>query len=566
MGTERRLVWFKPTDLRIHDNPVLTHAHVHSNNCGNNTAPHTSNESYHQLKSFLNNQGKSADKDTTTCQCNINVMHVFVVDPIFTTSKLQHTGLPKMGILRLQHLIQSIDNLQCNLRKMGSELYIMYGNTVELLPSLCHRYHINSIYTSTPYITDESNQYNQLQKQCNEINVKLYSYWMNSMIEQNDCPFDYGDGPNIFTSFRTQIEKNMIVRDWRDNTLIVQNKRLLNNVNVDINDQSISIDIPSINKFNYSQVDIDKQLSLYNQHSNKLIQLGGGESSAINHLHSYIYQQQLPSTYKQTRNGMLATSLFSTQFSSYLSHGTLSARLIYDSIKQYESHYTANDSTYWIIFELLWRDYWRLVIAPKFTHNLFTKYGIQSVLDVKQSSDYIEPGWSTDMNKFAQWCTGHTGHQLVDACMRELNECGWMSNRGRQIVASFLTKDLCIDWRYGAEYFESQLIDYDTASNWGNWQYAAGVGTDPRAGRYFSLYKQAKQYDPQNDYINYWLHNDFVNGQYTVPKICALRFDGSSVHHNNNHKFYKSTTKQNTKYNNKQQSRNYASSAALHNQ
>jgi len=93
--------------------------------------------------------------------------------------------------------------------------------------------------------------------------------------------------------------------------------------------------------------------------------------------------------------------------------------------------------------------------------------------------------------------------------MRQLNQTGYMSNRGRQLVASCLIYDLGIDWRYGAAYFESQLLDYDVASNWGNWQYIAGVGADPRGGRHFNLDKQARTYDPEQRFIQTWGGNDF---------------------------------------------------------
>mgnify|MGYP003328912778 CR=1 FL=1 len=106
---------------------------------------------------------------------------------------------------------------------------------------------------------------------------------------------------------------------------------------------------------------------------------------------------------------------------------------------------------------------------------------------------------------FNKWKTGKTGYPYIDANMIELNKTGYMSNRGRQMVASFLVKDLKIDWRRGAEYFESQLIDHDVASNYGNWNYAAGIGADPREDRYFNVYKQCLTYDPTCEFILFWI-------------------------------------------------------------
>ncbi|RYF74998.1 MAG: cryptochrome DASH, partial [Cytophagaceae bacterium] len=160
----------------------------------------------------------------------------------------------------------------------------------------------------------------------------------------------------------------------------------------------------------------------------------------------------------------------------------------------------ANDSTYWLIFELIWRDFFRFV-ALRFGSRLFKPGGIKHVLK-KQ--------WKHDVDLFRQWANGETGIPFVDANMRELNASGFMSNRGRQNVASFLVNDLGLDWTWGAAYFESLLVDYDPCSNWGNWNYVAGVGNDPREApngqpRYFNIYSQATRYDEQGLFVKHWL-------------------------------------------------------------
>ena len=113
--------------------------------------------------------------------------------------------------------------------------------------------------------------------------------------------------------------------------------------------------------------------------------------------------------------------------------------------------------------------------------------------------------WTQDMDLFKRWTTGTTGNPMIDANMREMAATGFMSNRGRQIVASYLTRDLCLDWRLGAMYFESILIDHDVGANCGNWTYSAGVGSDPREDRYFNVPKQTKNYDPEHKYIRHWV-------------------------------------------------------------
>jgi deoxyribodipyrimidine photo-lyase len=112
--------------------------------------------------------------------------------------------------------------------------------------------------------------------------------------------------------------------------------------------------------------------------------------------------------------------------------------------------------------------------------------------------------WKSNLKHFEAWCNGQTGVPFIDANMRELKATGFMSNRGRQNVASFLTKDLQIEWWWGAMYFESMLVDYDVCSNWGNWNYVAGIGNDPRPNRYFNILKQASSYDPDNSFVKHW--------------------------------------------------------------
>jgi deoxyribodipyrimidine photo-lyase len=112
--------------------------------------------------------------------------------------------------------------------------------------------------------------------------------------------------------------------------------------------------------------------------------------------------------------------------------------------------------------------------------------------------------WRRDRDDFERWRTGTTGYALVDACMRELAATGYMSNRGRQVVASFLVKTLGVDWRWGARWFESQLVDCDPASNYGNWQYVAGIGHDPVPFRVFDVEKQARTYDRDGAFVRRW--------------------------------------------------------------
>ncbi|KAM6908119.1 LOW QUALITY PROTEIN: cryptochrome DASH [Lycodopsis pacificus] len=225
----------------------------------------------------------------------------------------------------------------------------------------------------------------------------------------------------------------------------------------------------------------------------------GGESQALARLKHYFWDTDAVATYKETRNGLIGAD-YSTKFAPWPAMGSLSPRYIYHQIQQYERERTANQSTYWVIF-LLWRDYFKFV-GVKYGNRLF---------QIKGRQDKSVP-WL-----FNAWKEGRTGVPFVDANMRELAMTGLMSNRGRQNVARFLTKDLGLDWRMGAELNTFWSIDHDVCSNYGNWLYSAGIGNDPRENRKFNMIKQGLDYDNNGDYVRQW-----------VPELQGIR--GADVH------------------------------------
>ena len=170
-----------------------------------------------------------------------------------------------------------------------------------------------------------------------------------------------------------------------------------------------------------------------------------------------------------------------------------SARQVALELLRFERDETRNESTRGFWEELLWREFfhWRARVDGV---RLFASDGI---------GRHRAP-CCFELRAFARWCTGDTDHPLVNALMRQLVQTGWMSNRGRQIAASCLVNELGLDWRYGAAFFEMHLVDYDVASNYGNWQYIAGVGCDPRGGRHFNLEKQAEIFDPNGEFNRAW--------------------------------------------------------------
>lgn len=195
------------------------------------------------------------------------------------------------------------------------------------------------------------------------------------------------------------------------------------------------------------------------------------------------------------QNGMLGEG-YSSKLSPWLALGCISPRRIWSEAQRYETERRIkNKSTYWLIFELTWRDFF-IYMALSQGDKIFVPGGVTG----------DRTPWRGSPDKLERWKEGKTGDPLVDANMRELGATGFMSNRGRQNVASFLIFDLGVDWRYGAAHFEEYLLDYDPCSNWGNWVAAAGL-TGQRINK-FNTKKQLSDYDPQREYVNHWLRGE----------------------------------------------------------
>ena len=199
-------------------------------------------------------------------------------------------------------------------------------------------------------------------------------------------------------------------------------------------------------------------------------------------------------TYKETRNGLIGTE-YSSKLSSYLSLGCLSPVSIYHEIKKYEKEIKKNSSTYWLIFEILWREFFRYVYL-KGKNNIFIKNGI--------NGNIFNKNFKNDIELFNKWKNGKTGQDFIDANMIELNETGFMSNRGRQNVASYLVNNLDVNWILGASFFEKNLIDYDVSSNWCNWMYISGVGNNVK-NWVFNPVRQSDMYDKRGNFRQIWL-------------------------------------------------------------
>lgn len=410
------------------------------------------------------------------------ILPVYIFDTrLFEENEL---GLVKTGKFKTQFLIEAVADLRDNLQKAGSNLLVMTGKPEELLVDLAKAHQIEAIYASQEVTYEELKVEKALKKKLPATCI-LSLVWQHTLYHLHDLPYGVQTLPDIFTQFRKDVEKQSRIRKCLPTPKQIKT--------IPINDWG---QIPSLESFDLIEPKVDQR---------GVMPFKGGETAGLERLKQYFWNQDLLKVYKETRNGMLGAD-YSSKFSPWLALGCLSPRYIYEEVKHYESERISNSSTYWLIFELIWRDYFRFV-AEKYGNSLFFTSGVMGK----------EPYLKNDIGLFFKWAEGETGVPFIDANMRELNATGFMSNRGRQNVASFLVKDLKINWTWGAMYFETMLIDYDPASNWGNWNYAAGVGNDPREDRYFNILTQAYRYDENGDYVRHWL-----------PELS--RFAGKSIH------------------------------------
>jgi deoxyribodipyrimidine photo-lyase len=425
------LVWFR-NDLRIHDNEVLLEA------------------------------TRKGDA----------IVPVYCFDPRHYGPTSY--GTRKTGPIRAQFILESVADLKRNLQALGGNLITLMGKPEELIPQLAVQYAVNEVYHHREVATEEIDVSERVETALWKHKINLKHFIGHTLYHKEHLPFPIKDIPDVFTNFRKKVEKESTVRPCfsEPSSICIPENLLVDH-------------LPSLSDLGY-----DGQPSL---DSRAVLQFKGGESEGLKRMQAYFWEQDLLKTYKETRNGLLGAN-YSSKFSAWIALGCLSPRKVYWEIKKYEKERIANDSTYWLIFELLWRDYFRFMFK-KHGNKFFLKAGFKGQAPAKAPNQ---------LELFERWKKGQTGVPFIDANMRELAATGFMSNRGRQNVASYLVKELKVNWTWGAAYFEEQLIDYCPANNWGNWAYLAGVGNDPREDRNFNTAKQAQLYDPAGKYVQLW--------------------------------------------------------------
>ena len=427
---EKSIVWFR-NDLRIEDNKSLSEA----------------------------------------CKNSDLVIGVYFLAP--ETFEVGEFGFKKTEKFRAKFLLESLQELHDNLKKLNISLLIIRQNPASKFSELVERFNITSLYLQKEWTPEETNALEAITSILPE-SVSVKEHYNQFLYHPEDIPFPtFEKIPQVFTEFRKKCEKYAEVRPVISIPEKFPEENLLSEV----------LNFPTLNELGFENFETDTRSAF---------PFKGGEDHAKIRMKHYFWETKKLAVYKKTRNGLLGTD-YSSKFSPWLANGCISPTLIYREVKKFEEEITKNEDTYWLVFELLWRDFFKY-ISLKHRNDIFKVGGI-----LKK-----EYSWANDERIKDSWIQGKTKEDFVNANMKELAQTGFMSNRGRQNVCSYWSKELQQDWRIGAAYFESMLIDYDVHSNWGNWMYNSGVGNDPR-DRKFNIKSQAERYDPTGKYQQTWL-------------------------------------------------------------
>lgn len=416
-------------------------------------------------------------------------------------------GIPKTGPFRAKFLLESLKDLEAELRKLKIPLIVTMGNAEAILPPIVQTFGIDSISLQEEWTRDETKSLAAVRKSLPP-DFPINTTYDQFLYHPEDIPYEHvGKIPDVFTGFRKKCESRAEVRPLiaapnpKKQQWTASEKKEFESFGISFTDAdtpSRSGNLPSLEELGLEAPQPDPR-SAFPFH--------GGAQSGLARIEQYFWETRRLSYYKRTRNGLLGTD-YSSKFSPWLANGSLSARQIYWAVRRYEREVTKNQDTYWMIFEIIWRDFFKYV-SQKHGAAIFALEGIHKN---KNTPSGVQRQWRQDPEVFQSWTQGQTSSDFVNANMIELRTTGWMSNRGRQNVASFWSSTLKQDWRLGAAWFEYLLLDYDVHSNWGNWMYNSRVGNDPRQ-RTFNPSLQADRYDSDGKFRRTWLQTGLFQPQ-----------------------------------------------------
>mgnify|MGYP000450683478 CR=1 FL=1 len=391
----------------------------------------------------------------------------FAVMPIFIFDKKILDKLPKDDS-RVTFIYETLQKMRAELQEnQKSSLALFYGTPKNVFKKLVEDYQIQRVYTNHDYEPYASERDEQMKKFFANHEIDFLTFKDQVIFEKNEVVKNDGDPYVVYTPYKNKWKENFKPDD----------------------------DL----KIHYTNQYLDN-LAEHSRLPNLSLSDMGFEKSSIA-VPEYTVTPTLIENYEKTRN-FPAKENGTSRLGPHLRFGTVSVR------KMMKKAIAEKNEIFWS--ELIWREFF-MQILWHFPHTADKAF--------RPKYDRIE--WRNNEAEFKKWCNGETGYALVDAGMRELNETGYMHNRVRMLVASFLCKHLLIDWRWGETYFAEKLLDYDQSANVGNWQWAAGSGVD--AAPYFRIFNpmtQVDKFDKQKEYINKW-----------VPDLQELTYPEKMVDH-----------------------------------
>lgn len=357
----------------------------------------------------------------------------------------------------LQFMITSLIELAAEIKQRNGRFFIFYGQPEKIIEQLITQENINAVFFNKDYTSFSFKRDEAIYHTCNQNACAVFSYHDTLLHQPTLIMSNNGTPYSIFTAYAKKAASLPIIMPQK---------------------------LPRSVSFFSKPIQCAKPLSMLEElyTYNPLINTAGGRKEGLQLLRMIKNQKN----YAHDKN---YPSIATTYLSTHLKFGTVSAREMYHAVEK------LFDKQHELIRQLFWRDFYTYILY----HSPF-------VFGSAYHEKYNNLWWENDKKKFAKWCAGETGFPIVDAGMRELNATGFMHNRVRMITASFLIKDLHIDWQWGEKYFAQKLADYDPAVNNGNWQWVASTGASAQPYfRIFNPWQQQKKYDPEAGYIKRWI-------------------------------------------------------------
>jgi deoxyribodipyrimidine photo-lyase len=399
------------------------------------------------------------------------VVGVFCLDPAILTRD-------DVAPARVQYMVGCLQALQDSYQLVGSELLILHGSPVTLLPRLAEQLVAIALYWNQdvePYARDRDQAVAEALK---EKGIEACAqHWDQILHAPGEVMTGAGEPYSVYTPFwrnwQQHPKAHPIPMPKHLTGLSPQERTKVDNIGV--------ISLPEA-----------KDLGFLWEHP---LPISPGEQAAQDLLSKFCQENQAIAEYDEQRNypATQGTSLLSAA----LKFGVIGIRTVWDAAESVYNRCRSDETRQSVqtwMQELAWREFYQHVM-----------YFYPTLAEGPYRPAWKNFPWDNDKALFQAWCEGQTGYPIVDAAMRQLNETGWMHNRCRMIVASFLTKDLMINWQWGEKYFMQKLVDGDLSANNGGWQWSASSGMDPKPLRIFNPASQAKKYDPDAEYMRQWL-------------------------------------------------------------